>query len=605
MKRMFMLALLLAAAGLSAKHTQKPEKTSISKHHETTLRQAADYTVEAGDSLSTIAKSHHTSIQALCEANGIKRDALLHPGQHLKIPAASEKNRKKKAVTAATKIKTKSEHAPQSKQKAKRVSSYKVQAGDTLSFIAQRFGVSSKQLREANKMGEISLIRVGQILSIPTAGERKDRSSSEEGSKAKLSKKSAKSKTVPAQKSLPKEEPHYTVQSGDTLFSIARRYHTPLQDLMSLNGISPTDIIKPGQELKIPSDRYRLVQKEKKTSHVKESKAPATKTVTKKIPPVYYTVRHGDTLWEIAHRQKVTIREIRSLNQLRRGHILHTGEKLMIKPATTQTVTVAVHTGQSPKAPEAKSKKVAKYYTVKHGDSLWKIAKEHKITLSELREMNHLPKGKVIHSGMKLTVGYQEVPLKVAAKKKSVPHKKSVASAKKSKGTKTEVARKKVKAKKSKKRYAKKSADRRINRAMAALNGKDGTHFVSSAGNAVIRTAKRYLGHRYVWGAEGPNTFDCSGFTQYVYRKSRGVRLPRVSRKQAYYGKYVTRSQLRPGDLIFFDTSHRRRGYVNHVGIYIGNNMFIHASSARHRVVITSLNRPFYRARFMWGRRVN
>jgi cell wall-associated NlpC family hydrolase len=88
-------------------------------------------------------------------------------------------------------------------------------------------------------------------------------------------------------------------------------------------------------------------------------------------------------------------------------------------------------------------------------------------------------------------------------------------------------------------------------------------------------------------------------------RKSKGVKLPRVSRKQAYYGKYVTRSQLKPGDLIFFDTSRRRRGYVNHVGIYIGNGKFIHASSARHRVVITSLNSPFYRARFKWGRRVN
>ncbi len=92
---------------------------------------------------------------------------------------------------------------------------------------------------------------------------------------------------------------------------------------------------------------------------------------------------------------------------------------------------------------------------------------------------------------------------------------------------------------------------------------------------------------------------------QYVMKKSKGVVIPRVSRRQAYYGKYITRKNLKPGDLIFFDTSKRRRGYVNHVGIYIGNNKFIHASSARHRVIITSLNSPFYRSRFKWGRRIN
>ena len=150
----------------------------------------------------------------------------------------------------------------------------------------------------------------------------------------------------------------------------------------------------------------------------------------------------------------------------------------------------------------------------------------------------------------------------------------------------------------------KESGEKHRNRILSSISGKAG-HYSSRAGNEIIRTAKRYLGRRYVWGAEGPSSFDCSGFTQYVMKKSKGVTLPRVSRKQAYYGKYVSRRNLKPGDLIFFDTSHRRRGYVNHVGIYIGNDRFIHASSARHRVVITSLNSPFYRARFKWGRRVN
>jgi len=117
------------------------------------------------------------------------------------------------------------------------------------------------------------------------------------------------------------------------------------------------------------------------------------------------------------------------------------------------------------------------------------------------------------------------------------------------------------------------------------------------------RIAKTKLGKRYVWGAVGPRTFDCSGFTSYVYKKT-GVNIPRTSRAQSKYGKYIKRSHLRPGDLIFFDTSRRKKGYVNHVGIYLGNNKFIHASSAKKRVVVTSLSRPFYSSRYKGARRV-
>ncbi|CAA6801470.1 MAG: Invasion associated protein p60 [uncultured Sulfurovum sp.] len=117
------------------------------------------------------------------------------------------------------------------------------------------------------------------------------------------------------------------------------------------------------------------------------------------------------------------------------------------------------------------------------------------------------------------------------------------------------------------------------------------------------RIAKTKLGKRYVWGAIGPKTFDCSGFTSYVYKKT-GVNLPRTSREQSKYGKYVKRKNLQVGDLVFFDTSRRKKGIVNHVGIYMGNNKFIHASSAKKRVVISSLNKTFYGNRYKWARRI-
>ncbi len=116
--------------------------------------------------------------------------------------------------------------------------------------------------------------------------------------------------------------------------------------------------------------------------------------------------------------------------------------------------------------------------------------------------------------------------------------------------------------------------------------------------------AKKLLGKPYVWGATGPECFDCSGFTQKVY-KTVGINLPRVSKNQAKVGKLVRFNELKRGDMVFFDTSRKRVGKVNHVGIYLEDGKFIHASSGKHKVVITSFDKKrFYKNRFLWGRRI-
>ncbi len=121
----------------------------------------------------------------------------------------------------------------------------------------------------------------------------------------------------------------------------------------------------------------------------------------------------------------------------------------------------------------------------------------------------------------------------------------------------------------------------------------------------IIDTAMTYLDTKYVWAANGPTSFDCSGFTKYVFGEN-GLTLPRYSGNQAKVGIKVSFNELEVGDLVFFDTetSHKKRK-VNHVGIYIGNNKFIHASSAKKKVTITSFKKKkFYEKRFLWGRRV-
>lgn len=122
--------------------------------------------------------------------------------------------------------------------------------------------------------------------------------------------------------------------------------------------------------------------------------------------------------------------------------------------------------------------------------------------------------------------------------------------------------------------------------------------------NEIEWNAKSFLGTPYVWGATGPSAFDCSGFTQWVFRDV-GITIPRVSRDQARVGQYVPYENLQRGDLIFFETKKQHPGMVSHVGIYLGHGNFIHASSAGKKVVIYNFNKKeFYKKHFLWGRRL-
>ena len=247
-------------------------------------------------------------------------------------------------------------------------------------------------------------------------------------------------------------------------------------------------------------------------------------------------------------------------------------------------------------------------HTIKKGDTLYAIALKNHTTVDAIKKANGIKKeqslklGKVLKVPTKATSSKKK-NIKVAKKKTSS---KKVTSAKKKR---IKVARKSstrqekqlaraLKSTKFKKANAKKSSKFSINDIL--FSGKNG----SKKSMKMISLAKKKLGRRYVWGAVGQkNTFDCSGFTTYVCKKN-GIKIPRRAIEQSKYGKYVSRSNLKPGDLIFFDTSKRRKGYVNHVGIYLGNNKFIHASSAKKKVIITSLNKNFYSKRFKGGRRV-
>jgi cell wall-associated NlpC family hydrolase len=142
-----------------------------------------------------------------------------------------------------------------------------------------------------------------------------------------------------------------------------------------------------------------------------------------------------------------------------------------------------------------------------------------------------------------------------------------------------------------------------------AIAPRDGGHGVAHFAHTVLsrtsriateltRSALRFLGTPYVFGGTSSNGFDCSGYTQHVFAMM-GVSIPRTADAQYYAGKR-TKGGMRPGDLVFFQTY---ESGPSHVGIYLGHDRFVHASSS-HGVMVSSLSDSYWSSRFLGARRL-
>lgn len=119
----------------------------------------------------------------------------------------------------------------------------------------------------------------------------------------------------------------------------------------------------------------------------------------------------------------------------------------------------------------------------------------------------------------------------------------------------------------------------------------------------VVDQAVDMLGIPYRYGGSTLETgFDCSGFVTHVFREGLGLILPRTSRELSKTGEEIDQGQLQPGDLVFFNTMRRA---FSHVGIYLGNNQFVHAPRAGARIRIEDLRDSYWKNRFNGARRVN
>ena len=122
-------------------------------------------------------------------------------------------------------------------------------------------------------------------------------------------------------------------------------------------------------------------------------------------------------------------------------------------------------------------------------------------------------------------------------------------------------------------------------------------------GEEIVEYGKLFIGTPYVWGGNDlKNGVDCSGLTKKVF-EGFDINISRLSYTQVNDGKRVAKSELRPGDLVFFDTSGENNGQISHVGIYAGNNMFLHADCTKG-VTISSLANAYYAKNYVTGSRI-
>jgi len=283
-----------------------------------------------------------------------------------------------------------------------------------------------------------------------------------------------------------------------------------------------------------------------------------------------HLVKKNETLYSLAKKYHVSVDELKAANN-RVNNSIKNGDMLVIPPHST-TVGTETH------AKRGKAK--AETYKVKKGDTLARISKKTGVPVNELKRLNALSKnsckpGQVL--ALKEAQAVEEMKPRIA------------------------------------KRGFLRNSDlfneKDYEHSLAELTETDPGQQVDMTKNLELNTdnvrilkskAYGFLGIRYRFGGSSRSGIDCSSFVQQVFREME-VSLPRTAREQFAEGNEVPHGDLQKGDLVFFRTY---ASYPSHVGIYLGNSRMIHASSRDRRVVISTMNTPYYRSRFIGAKRI-
>ncbi|MBS1715308.1 MAG: C40 family peptidase [Armatimonadetes bacterium] len=446
---------------------------------------------------------------------------------------------------------------------------HRVGANETFASISKRYSTGYERLMLANPDVKPERLRAGMVVVIP----------------GRIKSKPAAVEAGPGA---------YIVKNGDTDWSVARRYGIKPSELRTMNPGVKWTALRPGFSIKVP-DRQ-------KPTLVAEVVKPTTMTLasTKPTGTSKHKVTSDDNDWIIARGYGITPKQLRAMNpgvdwnRLRPGSTVtvpgKSGSKIAritTKRARVIRDNVVVRSGARPDAGKVVlveygrfatvADRIGNYYKVKfsggtvgwiRGDMLAPVTAEMVARAEE-------------ESGVRAVRRRSGEPVIARTAPKS--------------SAKSYVARN------SESRRSTPRFDRKPRRTVSSPDYNDVVASNSVDKDGLIGTAMKNMGVHYRWGGTSTNGFDCSGFTSYVYSRH-GTRLPRTANEQSHKGQKVAKDELKKGDLVFFKTTRSDR--VSHVGIYVGNGKFIHASSGGGKVRINDLSDGYYNKRFAGARRV-
>lgn len=422
---------------------------------------------------------------------------------------------------------------------------YAVREGDTLTGVASRFQVSSVSLARNNPWILPDAIQPGTVLRVP----------------AKFS-----GRMILASNPGPTSS-KYVVRNGDNDWTIARKLGITPTTLHRVNPGVVWQRLQPGQELRIPGQ-------------MPAPQAPAlTQAIARPASTRTHEVRQGENDWVIASRYSISASKLHAANPGVRWDRLQIGQKLSVPVSgagvpsiTTARARVARDGVNVRSKPDAASMVIASVDTSRTARVLDRKGDWYKVGFSSttgwirgdlLRSVSAAEAAK-IQKQLRIASNAAPKRSKVAAATKSAP--KLVASAK-----------------------------------PAPRNARPSGSNSPKVGSSLVSTALAQLGTRYVWAGTARGGFDCSGLTTWVYRQH-GKSIARRASLQAKQGEAVSKANLAPGDLVFFKTLRSTR--INHVGMYIGDGKFVHASSGAGKVKVDSINQGYYSRRLAAARRI-
>jgi cell wall-associated NlpC family hydrolase len=286
-----------------------------------------------------------------------------------------------------------------------------------------------------------------------------------------------------------------------------------------------------------------------------------------------YTVKPGDSLYRISKSFGVGVEALKKANALV-GDSINPGQVLTIPPFGKKTTDEAAGTPSHYPSKKLSTETVkqtsgaAGSYVVQRGDSLFTISKRVGLPVEEIKRMNHLQTS-ALKTGQILLLSKDESPLDERAEDPESGG--EISGALQKEGEKEEDV---------------------VSTPLEKWNN-------SEERSLLVRVVKTFLGVPYKLGGSTLKGMDCSAFVKKIYEIF-NIQLPRTTREQFSIGRKVEKNQLEEGDLVFF----KERGNRAHVGIYVGDNQFVHASSYSREVKIDHLDTPYYSKRFLRGIRV-